>query len=95
MFCIGFLSDSALSIFVGPNSGLAVPTWPYTIHLIEVCQPEVADHFTFLRGVLDFWYSSLPIAYSGCAETHINVIVIIVANFPLLNVKCELIKNDL
>jgi len=31
-------------------SGLAVPTWPYTNHLIEVCQPEVADHFALLRG---------------------------------------------
>jgi len=46
IFCIGFLSDSALSRLHG-ISGLV-----NTSHLKEVCQPEVADHFALLRGVL-------------------------------------------
>src|SRR6218665_1596625 len=46
IFCIGFLSDSALSRLHG-ISGLV-----NTSHLKEACQPEVADHFALLRGVL-------------------------------------------
>src|SRR6218665_3362661 len=46
IFCIGFLSDIALSRLHG-ISGLV-----NTSHLKEVCQPEVADHFALLRGVL-------------------------------------------
>src|SRR6218665_1843122 len=68
MFCIGFLSGSALSIesFIW---SIAVPTWPCTcLHnrSLSVSGPGVADHFVLLRG--GFWSCDPVCPYTAAMQ---------------------------